>query len=151
VEKGAGPTRWARPLLAVYLVALGVAVLSSGNALQNRLVVRGSDLMLAAGLPSPWASFDRAEILANVVIMVPLGLLVSLAFPRPGWRTWTAYAFLVALVVELVQGVLLPGREAAASDVVANTLGVLIGAALVAVPRAWRPRAGSAPNPPGRA
>jgi VanZ family protein len=50
--------------------------------------------------------------------------------PSYSWRDWTAFGFCLACLVELLQGLLLPGRHASFSDVVANTLGALLGALL---------------------
>ncbi|MGB0101357.1 MAG: VanZ family protein, partial [Nocardioides sp.] len=68
----------------------------------------------------------------------PVAALGSLIWSRLTWQEWTAYAFVGAGLVELTQGLLLPDRSATFSDVVANTLGGLIGAAVVAVVRQGR-------------
>ena len=47
--------------------------------------------------------------------------------PRWSWRDWTAVGFVLAGFVEVTQGLLLPGRDASHADVVANTLGALLG------------------------
>jgi VanZ family protein len=44
---------------------------------------------------------------------------------------WTAIGFLAAMFVELFQAFVLPGRTATFSDIVANTLGALLGALAV--------------------
>lgn len=49
------------------------------------------------------------------------------------WQDWTAYGLLGAMVVEVAQGLLLPDREPAFSDVVANALGAAGGALAHAV------------------
>jgi len=46
------------------------------------------------------------------------GLLASAL--RLRWQDWIAYGFLAALFVEIVQGLVLPGRYASCADVVAN-------------------------------
>jgi VanZ family protein len=46
------------------------------------------------------------------------------------WPAWTAYGFVAAVLVETIQGVLLPTRSASFGDVVANTAGMLLGAVL---------------------
>ena len=66
----------------------------------------------------------------NVVAFVPLSLLGSLLWTRPTWRDWTAVGFVVSFVVEVVQAVALDARQATNADVVANTLGMLVGALL---------------------
>ncbi|MFS0892916.1 VanZ family protein [Microbacterium sp. 179-I 3D3 NHS] len=82
------------------------------------------------------ASFQRSafvlEILANVALFVPVGLLLLLAFPR--LRVWQAVVVggLMSLLIEGVQA-LMPTRIPAVSDLIANTSGTLIGALIVAV------------------
>ena len=66
----------------------------------------------------------------NAAIVAPVSLLGSMAFPRVGWRAWTAYGFVAAVLIETIQGVLLPARSASFGDVVANTAGMLLGAVL---------------------
>lgn len=111
-------------------------MLSPTNEVQSALVTRAVEVLVGdVGVPWTLATYDRLEMLANVAIVVPAGALAVIAFPRLRWQDWTAYGFLAALAVELAQGVLLPAREAAATDVVANALGVLAGAALASLVR----------------
>ncbi len=124
--------RHARILLGVYSVLLAIALFSPTSQHQAGAVVRLSDLMMWLGVPVRLVTFTRLEVLMNAVIVAPVTMLASLVWPRWSWRDWTAGGFLVALLVEGVQGLLLPGREAAFSDVVANTAGALAGALLVA-------------------
>ncbi len=83
-----------------------------------------------AGLDESWATFSRAEVFTNVVIIAPFGLLGSLVFTRLRWQDWAAYAFIGATGVEMVQGLVLPDRQASFSDIVANTAGAVLGALL---------------------
>ena len=62
-------------------------------------------------------------------------MLASVIRPGPSWRDWTALGFIVALTVEVVQGLVLPERQMAFSDVVANTAGALVGASVVSLIR----------------
>ena len=115
----------------MYLLFLAVVVLSPTNDVQSALVVRAVEVLVEdIGVPWTLASYDRLEMLANVAMVVPAGALAVMAFPRLRWQDWTAYGFSAALAVELAQGLLLPAREAAATDVLANTLGVLAGTGL---------------------
>lgn len=79
-----------------------------------------------AGLPR-WISYDLIEFSANVVMFLPLGLFGALALPAG--RRWLALPALVLLSVgiELTQAAGLPGRYASLSDVVANSLGAVLG------------------------
>ena len=127
--RGAGPARRAGVLLAVYALVLAVVLLSPTSTFQTASVVRLDDLV-APVLPDGWVSFTRVEVLMNILIVAPLTFLGSLVWPRLRWQDWTAYVFLGAAAVELVQGTLLPGRDASFTDVFANTAGALLGAAL---------------------
>ena len=69
-------------------------------------------------------------------------------WPRPTWRDWTAVGFAASFVVEVAQALVLDARPATHSDVVANTLGTLVGA-LLAVAGSSR-RASDAPQKAAR-
>jgi glycopeptide antibiotics resistance protein len=105
-------------------------VLSPVSRLQSRLVEVVVDLAVRAGAPADLVTYARVEVVANVVMVVPLAALAAVAFRRPRWQDWAAYGFVGSLAVELVQGFLLPGRSPSATDVVANTAGMLVGAVL---------------------
>lgn len=66
-------------------------------------------------------------------------------FPSWSWERWTASAFPVALGVEIAQGLLLPARDPAFRDVVANTGGVMMGSLLgrLVRPTMTRPKSGT--------
>ena len=124
--------RWARPLLLAYAVLLVVILFSPTSDVQSSLVRTVSDV-LRTFLPGHLVRFSRAEVALNAVIIAPLSLLGTLSFPRLRWHAWTAYGFLGSCVVELLQGLLLPGRQASFSDIVANTAGALLGGLLGAL------------------
>ncbi len=82
---------------------------------------------------------SRGDILGNVVLFVPLGLLARLAWPRQGWFTLLLWSGVLALSVQLAQ-LFLPSRDASLQDVLWNLFGVVLGAAsagLVGRLRAW--------------
>ena len=78
------------------------------------------------------------DFVANVALFLPFGVALVLS----GLRARSA-AFIggcCSMAIELVQARFLPNRDAAVSDVVANTVGAALGAALVvAWPRLMRP------------
>ncbi len=86
--------------------------------------------LLERGL-TPLQVYDLVEGAANVAMYVPLGVIVAAVLPR--WRWWGAVAagLVTSTAIELAQAVARPGRTAALIDVVHNTLGAAIGAALV--------------------
>ena len=71
------------------------------------------------------------EIGANVALFVPVGLLAAWWLPQG--KRWLGFVAGVALSAsaELAQATLLPDRVASARDVLANSIGVLIGILLV--------------------
>ena len=67
------------------------------------------------------------EFLANILMFVPLGLLLTLLFAHP-WRG-VVLALLLSAGAELAQFVL-PSRQPSLRDVLANVAGAAIGAAI---------------------
>lgn len=74
--------------------------------------------------------YTLAEVSANVVLFIPLGVFAVLIFPQ--WRWWHAglAACAVSCVIELAQAIARPQRFATLTDVVANTAGGTLGALL---------------------
>jgi VanZ family protein len=124
------PVRVAQLLLVVYAVLLAVAVFSPSNHDQSQMVLWLGRVLHDRGVPVRWTTFSRLEVAMNAAIVAPLTFLAVAVKPSWSWRDWTAIGFLVSGGVELVQAVLLSGRHASFSDVVANTLGALLGAVL---------------------
>lgn len=117
--------------LAIYAVFLAVVLLSPSSGAQSTSVSWFADVLRAFGTPDSMVTAGRAEFVANALILMPVSALGSLVLPTTGWRDWTAWAFVIASGVELAQGLLLPARSATMIDIVANTLGGLLGAAVV--------------------
>ena len=130
-----------------YSALLGVALLAPTSGTQSEMASWVSDLGTWVGFSPETANQGRAEFVCNVVILAPVSLLGSLLWPRTTWRDWTAYTFVIAGLVELTQGLVLPGRTASYVDITANTLGGLVGAVLVLLSRR-RTAAGTPPTPP---
>ena len=77
-----------------------------------------------------WLTDPRIEFLANVALFVPFGLLLAAVLRRDRWWWAVAGGFGYSLTAELLQWVFRPQRSGTVSDVVANTLGSLIGAGI---------------------
>jgi glycopeptide antibiotics resistance protein len=126
--------RWvrrnARWLLVGYAIFLALALFSPSSEHQSGAVAWLAERLREVGVSPAVASFSHLEVATNVALVVPLSFLGSLVVNRWTWRDWTAWTFVGAVVVESLQGLLLPGRTATFSDVVANTLGGLVGACL---------------------
>jgi VanZ family protein len=85
---------------------------------------------LAQHPATAWITFDRVEFLANVAMFVPFGLLIALLTGRRRWWLAILAGAVFTCVIESVQGLFLPARFADPSDLVANTLGALLGAVI---------------------
>ena len=89
------------------------------------------DAAARLGAPDLLLVPSRVEFVVNVGVIAPAAALGSLVWPRTTWRDWTSYGFLFSATIELTQGLLLPTRSARFDDVVANTLGALVGSVFV--------------------
>lgn len=70
------------------------------------------------------------EFVSNIVMFVPFGLLTTFLWPsRWNWWRMLLLGAATSTFIELMQ-LLIPGRVTALSDVIANTAGGLIGAAV---------------------
>ncbi|MFS0866267.1 VanZ family protein [Microbacterium sp. 179-B 1A2 NHS] len=116
--------RWVWGALAGYAVLVGVVLLSPLSPSVAIDAVTGW-IRDDAGLTrvrQGWVEFG-----GNIVMFVPLGLLLTLAFRVP-WRG-VALAVVLSVAAELVQ-LLLPARMPSIRDVIANALGALLGAGI---------------------
>ncbi len=134
---GAPPALRSRVLLGlavVLAIGLALAVFTPTSGFQGGSVIAVHRALREAGAP-PWAASTALwERLLNVLLVVPAGLLGGLV--RPGWSLvrWGLLGLAASLVVEVVQGTLLPGRDASFSDVAMNGTGMVVGAVLA---RGW--------------
>ena len=123
----------ARILLGIYSVLLALALFSPTSHLQSSAVAHLGAVLARHGVPATLVTYSRLEVLMNAAIIAPFTFLASLSWPSWSWRDWTAAGFIGAVTVELAQGLFLPGRQAAFSDIVANTAGALAGAVVGAL------------------
>lgn len=130
---GAFRVRFVAVLTAMYVVVVLVVTLYPTT------VDRGLDPYLdrvlqelhERGVPG-FVDYGFIEFSANVVFFVPVGFLGGLLFSYRFWWLAIVGGGLLSAAVEGVQGAFLPGRVSSAQDVVANTLGTILGC-LVAV------------------
>ncbi|MEJ3404898.1 VanZ family protein [Rathayibacter sp. YIM 133350] len=87
-----------------------------------------------------WVTYGLIEASANVVLFVPFGVLLTVLLGARRW--WLAVLIGIAAsgVIELGQALFLEGRTPSYRDVLANSLGGLIGAALAYVVLRMRSR-----------
>lgn len=133
-------------LLAVYLAGLAALLLApqrvDGDSKGVYSLLSG---LYGAGLPQ-WITYSLVELLANVLILIPFGALGALLLPRRLWWWVPIACSVLSLGIEVAQA-FLPPRMPSAWDWAANSIGGLIGAAIVA---AWRANpAERAPLPRG--
>jgi VanZ like family len=120
-------------LLVMYVVLLGAVLMEYNPTVATDVVSRFGLWLASKGTPPVLTAPSRVEFLLNAAMFVPVAFLAAVTFPRHPWANWVVYGFVLSGAVELLQGLLLPPRSAQFEDVVANTLGALVGAT-VAVP-----------------
>ena len=116
-------------LAAAYLAALAVLTLWP-----EHIDAAAGPLYAALAQAMPAAFPLGVETTLNVVLLVPFGVILGIVLPgRP--FVILGLAWVVPLLIEIAQGVFLPGRTSSAIDVAANTLGGVIGAMGVSTAR----------------
>jgi len=98
-------------------------------------IQRFLDVLHRNGIPV-WFGYNKLEFLANVLMFLPLGFLVTMLLQTRFW--WLALLICPALsiAIELTQAVALSARFATVTDVMSNSLGALIGIAVAVSLRA---------------
>ena len=135
-----------RAVFVAYAVGLALLVFAPLGWSLNRVTVRlyfffRSDMPIAPDGIGP----EHYGAFLNVLLFVPLGAVLALLISRPWW--WVVLpAAVVSSVIELVQGRWLD-RVSSWSDLVANTVGALLGAAAVSLLARARRRSASRPGP----
>ena len=118
----------ARVALVGYLLFIGFTVWLPANvsAKVTGLVGVMARWVSDAGIAPYYQSAVVFEFLANVALFVPVGFLLPFAWSR--LRLWQVVLIgaLMSGLIESVQG-LMPSRFPTISDVIANSLGTLVG------------------------
>lgn len=124
----------ARVLLIGYLLFVGFTVWlpATVSAKVTGLVGLLAHWIADRGIASFHSSAVVLEFLANVALFVPIGLLLPLAWTRLKLWQVVLVGAAMTVMIETVQGSM-PSRSPTISDLIANTLGTFIGAAIVAV------------------
>lgn len=113
---------WAVAWMTLRAAPYGSDIASALNRLLAWLAQRES---------TAWITFDRVEFGANVAMFVPLGVFAVLWFGVRGWWTAPLLGLLTSGAIELVQATFLDSRVADVRDLIANTLGAVIGMLLM--------------------
>lgn len=116
--------RWVIAGLAAYALVVGLVLLLpvSYSGIVNRI----GD-WLRDGFGMDWFGTGWIEFGANILMFVPLGFLLTLLFRHPWYGV--ALALALSAAAELAQ-VIIPSRQPTIRDILANTLGAALGAAL---------------------
>ena len=87
------------------------------------------------GVPE-WFGYNKLEFSANIAMFAPIGFLVALALPARVW--WLALIVCPAFSggIEYVQGAVLTERFSTLSDLIANSIGAVIGILFAVILRA---------------
>jgi glycopeptide antibiotics resistance protein len=121
---------WLSAVTALYLLAVVWVTLVPTRAGTGGVIQDVLDLLARIPLTS---GLGRAEIefTANVLLFVPMGLLFTLLLGMRRW--WAALVIGVGATcaIEVAQ-LFIPSRVSDVRDLVANTVGTLIGIALIA-------------------
>ena len=98
-------------------------------------IARFLDVLHRNGVPE-WFGYRKFEFTANIAMFLPLGFLLVLVLRRR--VMWLALLIvpLSSITIELLQALLLAERFASPLDVLANTLGGIIGGGAGALVRA---------------
>ncbi|MCM3780009.1 VanZ family protein [Microbacterium hydrocarbonoxydans] len=125
------PKRWTRGVAALLGIPflLGLVLLTLTPSRVEERMPNLLDLVLSTAhrLGWEWLDFTRLEIIANVLVFVPVGVFAFLLVPRRIWPIAVVLGPAISVAIEIAQRVALPHRAATVSDVVANSGGALIG------------------------
>lgn len=89
------------------------------------------DLVRSLGESPSALRIEVANVLGNVALFVPWGVVVALRFPRARVATFIVVTLALSLTIEIGQAVQGSGRESDATDVVTNVAGGILGFLLV--------------------
>lgn len=116
--------------MAVYLIVVAFIVWWPTAEVATASVGGIWEVTQEVGAPG-WVTPTSVEFVTNVLLFVPLSFIGSTFRPDWRWGRWLLTGLAGTLLIEVVQMLFLPGRSAAVIDVVANTLGALVGFGLV--------------------
>ena len=88
-------------------------------------VVRVVETMSSNGFA--YMSYDLVDAAANVMWFVPIGVLALITIGRRYWIVALLLCVALSCVVEVVQASVLSSRVGSISDVVANSMGAVMG------------------------
>jgi hypothetical protein len=130
---------WLVVVAAAYLVgALFVGLWPTPvDADFRTLIARALGFLHRDGLPSGFG-YAALEFSANILFFVPIGILICLLLPRRLQLLAIPLGALISGSIELSQLLLLPARFASWHDILANTIGTIVGVVIVVIIRGIR-------------
>lgn len=93
------------------------------------------DLSRPSTAALPWADSDANDLLTNLIVYVPVGVVLRLLGRRRGFAGWPDFLLAIAgaaamsYLTELLQQ-WMPARQSSLVDVIVNTAGAAVGAAV---------------------
>jgi glycopeptide antibiotics resistance protein len=109
-------------LAVVGWITLGPQPINTGNGYWLWRTLR----FFSSHESTRWLTYYRVEFLANVGMFVPIGIFFVLLFGRRLWFMSVISGVLLTLVIEFAQR-FIPGRVSDLRDLVANSLGTVVG------------------------
>jgi hypothetical protein len=122
-------------LLVVEYAGIAWLVLNPSPATPTSAVAGLSDAMARLGFPTWLADGSVVEFWLNVILFVPLGALSAMIWPRVRLWGWILAGLLFSSTLEWTQLQVLSERSSTSRDIIANTLGMALGAGLIATAR----------------
>lgn len=115
-------------LAVVGWITLGPQPINTGNGYWLWRVLR----FFSSHESTQWLTYDRVEFLANLAMFIPIGVFFVLLFGRRLWFLSVLSGVLLTLAIEFAQR-FIPGRVSDVRDLVANSLGTVVGVLLALV------------------
>jgi hypothetical protein len=114
------PVTQPRGASAAVLLALSIAVVAFMTLRPTQAIVATPTFCVFCG------SLGGVDFILNVILFVPLGITLRWATGRI--RTTALIGVATTLIIEALQARLITGRDASLGDLIANTIGTLLGA-----------------------
>lgn len=120
--------------VAVILITILVITLSPTpvDAGREDWVAATLQFLYRLGVPGSFG-YQQLEFTANIVMFMPLGIFTAMALARGRYWIGILALPLLSILIELLQLQVLPGRTATLSDVIANSIGGILGFTLASL------------------
>lgn len=120
--------------LAVYGVGALIALFFPIQGASGRLVDLALDTLARATAPFDLGIVE-VEMLANVLVFIPIGVFTAMVLPRRLWWIAVLAGATLSTAAELFQNFVLASRVGSVRDVFLNIAGTALGAILVRIVR----------------